>query len=94
MGSGPRSSTVLEAKAALARDLDFENLRFVIEAHQHLVAELIKAMPTMRNSNYAHCRWCHADLFLTGERGWSERINGQGHAPDCFAVKYLGRPSR
>lgn len=58
-----------------------------------LRAELVKCMKVLHDSDmfYLHvCRWCGCWLYcLSSDEPYEEK-----HRPDCFAVKYLDRPSR
>ena len=62
-----------------------------------LKAELIKLMPVFNDADwgpqYYTCRWC--GCYVGSEPDFiKEGGNWQLHKEDCFAVKYLGRPSR
>jgi hypothetical protein len=69
---------------------DAENLSIVVEAYPHLVEELIKLMPIGPRTEFGStsCRWCRHALSFGGSNQLADL-----HDRDCFAVKYLGRPT-
>lgn len=83
----------LEEYDEQGRATDGSNLIAVVAAYPRLVEELIKLMLTEADASWLPdtkvCRWCHCHLLRRSGTKPPEE-----HAPDCFAVKYLGRPSR